>query len=270
MEKESRLNFRGLLGILLIAIAFLYKSGGILPLGDAKLEKPEADIVALVDGISVSDDAGSSKLAGLFNALSEKLDKVTLNTNLQVQYLMDFIGKKTFGSELMDNGSPKYPKFSPSVAKAMTKVLGPQTDTDPITGDKKRRLARLFYGLSWKLYKSEQDKEYESYKAKALSAIKEYANVEPDPPDEDEDEDCPCEGLGYIIHGDGHRTPCPCIESGKKCTHNPKCGTEAPPVEVPKKKECVSCKKASPPKVSPPSSNRRYRRRGVFGGLFRR
>ena len=29
-------------------------------------------------------------------------------------------------------------------------------------------------------------------------------NPEPNP------ENCPCEGTGYIIHGDGHKTECPC------------------------------------------------------------
>lgn len=29
-----------------------------------------------------------------------------------------------------------------------------------------------------------------------------------------EDVDCSCGGKGYIVHGDGHKTPCPCLEDG--------------------------------------------------------
>jgi hypothetical protein len=222
MNKDLRMW----LGIGLLVIALFYKGGFPSPLTPDKLEKPEAEVITLVENISVSDDADSSKLAGMFNALSEKLDSTTLNTNLQVQYLMNAIGKGVFEDELLAFGEPKYPEFAPAVAEAMTKVLGPQTDTDPITGDEKRKLARLFYGLSWKLYKSSHDDEYESYKSKALSAIAEYNQEDDEPiPDPDEVEDCPCEGKGYIIHGDGHRTKCPCVESGKDCEHDPKCGS---------------------------------------------
>jgi hypothetical protein len=28
---------------------------------------------------------------------------------------------------------------------------------------------------------------------------------------------CECNGSGVLIHGDGHRTPCPCLSNGGKC-----------------------------------------------------
>lgn len=254
MEKKP--DIRMMLGILLIVVAIFYKPGGILPVVNNKLEKPEAEIVALVEGVSVPNDADSSKLAGLFNALSEKLDETTLNSNLQVQYLMDYVGKNTFGSELMDNGKPKYPEFSPAVAAAMTKVLGPQTETNPITGDEKRRLARLFYGLSWKLYKPSADDEYESYKAKALATIAEYNNDEDPEPNPDED-DCPCEGKGYIIHGDGHRTDCPCVAAGRKCDCSGAAGATSSGCDCEDGCECAGgeceCEKSVSPPTLPPT-----------------
>jgi hypothetical protein len=36
--------------------------------------------------------------------------------------------------------------------------------------------------------------------------------------DDEEDIGCGCNGREYIEHGDGHRTPCPCLEDGNcKC-----------------------------------------------------
>lgn len=32
---------------------------------------------------------------------------------------------------------------------------------------------------------------------------------------------CDCKGTGTITHGDGHKTPCPCIGSGDGCTCKP-------------------------------------------------
>jgi hypothetical protein len=30
-------------------------------------------------------------------------------------------------------------------------------------------------------------------------------------------EECSCAGKGYIEHGDGHRTPCPCLDTAGGC-----------------------------------------------------
>lgn len=44
--------------------------------------------------------------------------------------------------------------------------------------------------------------------------------------DEEKDEnECPCDGSGYIIHGDGHKTPCPC-ENDCKCKEKTTAFTE--------------------------------------------
>lgn len=37
--------------------------------------------------------------------------------------------------------------------------------------------------------------------------------------DKDDENKCPCDGNGYIIHGDGHKTPCPC-EGDCECKKN--------------------------------------------------
>ena len=58
-----------------------------------------------------------------------------------------------------------------------------------------------------------------------MTAISEYNNEPPDN-NPDNEEECICKGKGYIVHGDGHETPCPCIESGGTCDHNPKCGSK--------------------------------------------
>ena len=45
--------------------------------------------------------------------------------------------------------------------------------------------------------------------------LTEQNNPEPNP------EDCPCEGTGYIIHADGHKTECPCEEGKCDCLSDP-------------------------------------------------
>jgi len=50
------------------------------------------------------------------------------------------------------------------------------------------------------------------------------AEVKPDPKPEPA---CPCNGTGFITHGDGHRTPCPCPTGQCNC----KKGQESPKVE---------------------------------------
>lgn len=43
--------------------------------------------------------------------------------------------------------------------------------------------------------------------------------------DEKDENECPCDGGGYIIHGDGHKTPCPC-EGDCKCKEKTTAFTE--------------------------------------------
>jgi len=240
MEK-NKTDWRMWIGIILILAGVFYKPG-MFPALKPKIAEPEAEVVELVKDISISDPADSSKLAGMFYAMSESLEETNLPTNLKVQYFVSHVGKGVFGQELLKDGKPKYPKFSPAVAKSMTKILGSQTDTSPITADKKRKLARLFYGLSWKLYKKEFDSLFETYKVSVGTIIREYNKV-PDQPKPDDIDSCPCAATGFIIHGDGHKTPCPCIANGKQCKHKCK-STGKPPKTKPKKEQ---------PKQQPPT-----------------
>lgn len=46
--------------------------------------------------------------------------------------------------------------------------------------------------------------------AAILVARASLIDAKPAPPDDDDEKcDCPCVG-GWIVHGDGHRTPCAC------------------------------------------------------------
>jgi len=123
-----------------------------------------------------------------------------------------------------------------------------------LTEEEQKNLKELFYAFAWKMYNPEYDSVFEEYKAKAVDAIKVYSDTDDDdnpPAPEPESEDCICEGAGVVVHGDGHKTPCPCVESGEDCEHNPKCGYSAPePAKEP------SCK---------PTTSRRG---GFFNRLF--
>ena len=182
-------------------------------------------------------------------------------------------------TNLTPNGEKKYPDFSPAAAKIIEKVIGPQTEQEPIGKNEKENLAKLFYGFAWKLYDKNHDDVFESYKTKAFASIAEY-NKEDDNPDPPIDTKCPCGGKGYIIHGDGHRTDCPCVESGNECKHNPKCGSKGdqPPTKETPKCQCVSERrgttcgcidaygKCSCPKLSTTDSDGGNSvRRGIFG-----
>jgi len=219
MSKELRMW----LGVLLIAVALFYQGGDNSPFTPTpdKLEKPEEAIVQLVDTLEpISNEIDANKLSGIFYTMSEKLEETELTSNLQVQYFLDFVGRKVMGDELMvtnnNVSSPKYPDFAPSAAKLIASVIGPQTEETPLTSEEKKKLARLLYGFSWKLYEPTQDEVFENYKSKTLAAIAEY-NKEDDNPSPDDNVDCPCEGKGYIVHGDGHKTPCPCVADGGTC-----------------------------------------------------
>jgi hypothetical protein len=57
--------------------------------------------------------------------------------------------------------------------------------------------------------------EVQELEIRANSAIdqaeRKILKIKPDGPDV---EKCPCNGKGYIVHGDGHRTPCPGTSAG--------------------------------------------------------
>ena len=73
--------------------------------------------------------------------------------------------------------------------------------------------------------------------AKVILTEPNNPNPEPNP------ENCPCEGTGYIIHGDGHKTECPC---------GPSCDCPTPSEE--EKEGCIP---------------RRTPLRNFFRGLFK-
>ena len=78
--------------------------------------------------------------------------------------------------------------------------------------------------------------------------------------------ECECNGTKELIHGDGHKTPCPCTESPEGC----KCKSQSTqPVEQKELKiqqEPQACTSQS----CPPSANRSVRGSGGRWGFFRR
>lgn len=235
MNSES---LKTILGIFIL-LSLLFYSGGENKT-TSKIEKPDEKTLELIKGLSdIDDKQDSSKVSGVFYAISEKLDKTNINSNLQVQYFLDYVGKNTFGEELAPNGQKKYPEFAPSASSLIAKVIGPQTSDSPITASKKDELNKLFKGFAWKLYSKENDSTFESYRSIAKKQISKYNNEDDDPKPDDNDDECLCEGKGYIIHGDGHKSKCPCLESGKECKHNPRCGSTQKLIE--QKIEC-DCK----------------------------
>lgn len=229
-------NTRTILGIILIAIAFFF-GGDKNPFNpdpvDPKLPKPSDDIVAVVEELTdISDKVDRNKVAATFWVMGEGLaglDKI--NSPIQLQYYNDFMGKNTLGKELLDaNGNKKYPGLSSSIAGMVSKFAGPQ-DGKVIAN--KAKVVELYKGIAWKLYAKEHEDVYDSYEAKAKASLNKYKNED----DEDDDpmvETDPCGGKGYIIHGDGHRTPCPWIADPTK-----KCATETGDIPLEKIKALI-------------------------------
>ena len=251
-------RLRIVLGVLLLLVGLFYPrlKGPTVP---DKFERPEDYIVSLVERLpEISDPVDANMLAGTFAAMSEGVLVTDLKTNLQVQYFLDKIGKTVMGNALVsESGEKKYPTFSPVAAKLIEETIGPQTETDPLTVEEVQNLSKLFYGFAWKLYDKSEDSVYEEYFSKADKAIAEYNNKD-DNPEPVIITDCICEGKGYVIHGDGHKTDCPCIESGENCNHNPKCGSKGEaPLPAPVVEEC------------PEPTTKQPKRRGIFGWRMR-
>ncbi|NVM35814.1 MAG: hypothetical protein HWN81_09475 [Candidatus Lokiarchaeota archaeon] len=221
------LNFRFILGLLLIGLAIyisLYDKKA--PVAPPKLEKPSQEVVELVSSLYEIDNRDSAEYSAIFYTMWKEYDKVDINTNLQLQYYLQYLGENVLKGE----NTGKYPEWSISASGILSQVVGKQDENEPITEEEKKKLKDLLYGFAWKMYIPEYDSVFEEYKDKTLKAIKDYNNEEDD---EDPDnpvppnpiEDCICEGKGYVVHGDGHRSPCPCVESGEECEHDPKCGS---------------------------------------------
>lgn len=215
------MNYRAIAGIVLLIVAFTFSGNNVIPASN-KIDKPENNIVVLLKGfpnVDIDNAVDRNKYASVFYAISEGIDETVLVTNIQVAYMIDYVGKNTVGSEL----AGKYPGFAEECSKLIEEIIGTQSESTVLTEVEKQNLEELFQGFAWKLYSSEEALTFDSYLTKAKAALDKYnGNVEPDIDDDDE---CPCGGKGYIVHGDGHRTECPCVASGKDCNHNPKCRT---------------------------------------------
>lgn len=184
-----------------------------------KIAKPDEQIVSIINNAEISPlpvAEDSNKLAALYNAIYTKWKDTsgkTVNNNLQLQYFLSSVGKKTVDKELLNpDNTKKYPGVSTKTAAAISAVVGPSNDTSPMTSEEIELVGKLMHGLSWKFYNKEADNVYEQYKPKALKAIDEYNGIIVPPPTEDE---CICNGSGFIVHGDGHKTPCPAKGTGK-------------------------------------------------------
>lgn len=221
-------NTRAILGVILVVVALFLSDGGIITPVKPKIEKPSDEVIALVDSLSkVDEKQDSNKLSGLFHAMSKAIPSLDyIKNRLSFQYWMADIGQNTVGSELMDNGKPKYPGFAPSAAAIITKVIGPQDKEGPLSPLDRKNLGDIFHGFAWKLYNSDFDEIYEQYKAKATKAIEDHKpkDDDPDDPDDPNMTDCDCNGTQKIRHGDGHVTNCPCVGSNLKCKSNCKSG----------------------------------------------
>jgi len=253
------LNFKLILGCLSIGLAIFlsfYEKENPMP---DKLQKPSEEIVDLVSSLYEIDNRDSAEYSGMFYAMWQQYDELDIKTNLQLQYYLKYLGDEVLKGE----NSGKYPEWSITASGIMSKVVGKQDESEPITNEERKKLKDLFYGFAWKMYIPEYDSVFEEYKEKTLKAIKDYNNDDDDDPvPPNPVEECICEGKGYVIHGDGHRSPCPCVESGQDCNHNPKCGYSqviyTEPVYI--QNQSGSC----------PSGNCIRPRRSIFSRLFGR
>jgi hypothetical protein len=258
------LNFKLILGLLLLGLAiFLSFNKEDNPVPD-KLQKPNEEIVNLVSSLYEIDNRDSAEYAGMFYAMWQEYEKLDIKTNLQLQYYLKYLGDEVLEGE----NTGKYPEWSISASGILSKVVGKQDENEPITDEERKNLKDLFYGFAWKMYNPEYDLVFEEYKEKTLKAIKDYNNDEEDDPvPPNPVEDCICEGKGYVIHGDGHRSPCPCVESGQECSHNPKCGYSQTVETEPVYTERVYIQNQS---GSCSSGNCATSRRSILGRLFGR
>jgi hypothetical protein len=216
-------NLRLILGLGLIGFAIYWSSRGenIVP---SKLERPSDEIVELVSGLPTVEGRDSAEYAGMFYAMWQEYDKVDIKNNLELQYYLKYLGDEVLEGE----NSGKYPEWSPAAAAIMAEVVGKQDEKEPITEEENQKLKDLFYGFAWKMYNPEYDSVFEEYKDKTVDAIEKYVDKDDNPKPSPDSDKCICEGKGYVIHGDGHKTKCPCVESGESCKHNPKCGYSEP------------------------------------------
>ena len=216
-------NLRLILGLGLIGFAIFWsnRGGNTVP---NKLEKPSDEIVELVSKLYNVEGRDSAEYAGMFYAMWQEYDKVDIKNNLELQYYLKYLGDEVLEGE----NAGKYPEWSISASGILSMAVGKQDEKEPITAEEKKKLKDLFYGFAWKMYNPEYDSVFEEYKDKTVDAIEKYVDKDENPEPTPDSDKCICEGKGYVVHGDGHKTKCPCVESGEDCKHNPKCGYSKP------------------------------------------
>lgn len=113
------------------------------------------------------------------------------------------------------------------------------------------------------VFRWESNPEYRAYAATRLAeAVMETPSVVV--PDEEEDEEL-CDGSGWVVHGDGHKTPCP---GCKACAEKARKEPEVIIQEVEVIREVTVCDPAS--QECKPSSTVIKKRGGLLNRLFNR
>ena len=220
MSERTRIG----LALLLIFLSFFITGDTT---NNNKLRKPTPEIQKLVDELpEISNDLEASRMAGVFEAMYENFPS-SIKTNFHLQKFIAYVGKEIFGDQLKG----RYSLWSKKAAELITKVAGPQTEKTELTEAEKANVVELLHGFAHRLYRKKYDEEFEKYKNLAAQKIAEY-NKENTP--DDDITECTCNGTGYITHGDGHKTKCPC----ESC--------ECKPKDTVKEKESFRCRCFAP------------------------
>ena len=219
---------RLLLGLVLLATAILWT-------GDNQQSKlrdqrfnghPTKEMLDLTSNLPKVKDG---KVSGIFKGLSDAWPDGT-DTRLKVQYMIANTGKAVVGQSLVG----KYPTLGTEIAKSMTKVIGPQDRDGQLNQVQIKRLRSLLYAVAWRTFPDTKDSVavFDNTYRKTVQYLK---SLDGGGADEDEDTpvECTCNGTGYITHGDGHKTPCPC--------DNCQCGTSSELAAVEPEQHVCQC-----------------------------
>lgn len=152
----------------------------------------------------------ASMLSGFFYALSKRINKDAFITNLELQYFINEVGSSTFDKILLhEDGSPIYPSLSQDLAYITSRTVGPQKPVKDLIDEDYEDLKLCFNALAWLCYEHNKEGEilFEQYLALTNRSIDDYLKI---PHPDHIVNECDCNGSKFIIHGDGHKTPCPC------------------------------------------------------------
>jgi hypothetical protein len=212
------MNLRTLIGIALILFAIFYAfNDDTVGPADTKIEKPEAAIAEILSEVQdVETTEATTKRSAVFLAMSEGLDRIENLNNTKLQFF-----NKAIGTKVIDDTTSN-PTLSSKVAAAITKVVGPQTENEPIVGEELDQLKKLYSGVAYYLYSSDHEEAFETYKAKADAAVLEYLGEAK--PDDDKEEVCICDGSGWLPTDGVVRLKCPALTDNDP---NTKCKSES-------------------------------------------